>query len=102
MPLHILYSRVGIFWTAKKRQLGTDKQAALDCEYAPTDRAKYHPLDEPLTLAPPISVRAGRACKSIAMSTITGRTCFKKKIFDKFAFITVKNVLVKSEKPQLC
>ena len=50
--------------SSKKRQRYiTDKRAALDREYATTDRPKHHLLNEPLTVAPPTFVHAGRAHK---------------------------------------
>ena len=55
--------RVSIFWTAKKRQCYTNKQAALDRKYATADRPKYNLLNEPLSVAPPTSIHAECAYK---------------------------------------
>ena len=67
---------VGIFQTAKKRQhYITDKRVALDHEYATTDRPKYHLPNMPLTVAPTISVRAGRAYKVPVVQEVRADNC---------------------------
>ena len=62
--------------SSKKRQRYiTDKRAALDREYATTDRPKHHLLNEPLTVAPPTFVHAGRAHKVPLVPEVESGQC---------------------------
>ena len=71
--------RVGLAYFGQLRkdsvQYITDKQAALDREYATTDRPEHHLLNEPLTVAPPTFVRAGRARKIPLVPEVESGQC---------------------------
>ena len=52
-----------------------DKRVALDHEYAATDRPKYHLPNEPLTVAPTISICAGRTYKVPLVQEVRADNC---------------------------